>query len=139
MSGQPSKYNREYQKPITRKSGIRIVVRFDKPRQRVTRFIVQLQRLTNVFESTWETFAQIDHEPANPQGHDLYREGIHVDVYHHNGQRSKIKSVPTHASLPRPPIVLLHACKDYLIAYVDYWEHVAANPSHLGSSPPFNP
>lgn len=136
MAHQPSKYNNQYEFGVC--PGVRCAVRFDKPRKSVTRFIVQLQRLIGVAENHWKTFAQIDHEPRNPGGHDLYSEGLHVDIYHTDGTISTIQSIPTAQSLPRPTIVLLHRCKDYLCDYVDYFRQVAKNQTPLNSPPKFS-
>lgn len=132
MSDQPSKYARNYGVPI--EAGVRYVVRFDKRRGSITRFVVQLQRQTDAFEMDWRTFAQIDHEPNHVQGHDLYREGIHIDIYHEDGTSSKIRP-STGAPLPTPGGVLLNMCKDYLVDNAEYFRQAARKQIPLDSPP----
>lgn len=136
MAHQPSKYNTAYEFPV--QQGVRGVIRYDKPQGSVTRFVVQLQHLVDVFTNQWETFAQIDHEPRNPKGHDLYQEGLHVDIYHTDGTTSTIHPRPEQSSLPTPPIVLAYACKTYLCDHVDWFLAAADNQLALSSPPDFS-
>lgn len=138
MAHQPSKYNRNWSYPIqsTTQTPLRGVVRFDKPGKHVTRFAVQLQRQVDPVQNTYKTFAQIDHEPRTPQGHDLYQEGVHVDIYHIDGSTSKIHPTTT-SSLPGLPIVLMHACKDYLTTHHLYFIQAARNQIQPSSPPKF--
>lgn len=135
MAYQPSKYSNSHSFPV--RDDVIGVVMYDKRGGDITRFAVQLQRLVDVFEETWKTFAQIDHEPANPKGHDLYSEGLHVDIYHTDGQQSTIDCYGSGSSLPNPPVVLMYTCKTYLTDNIDYFIQAASNQIPLNSPPSF--
>ena len=112
--------------------GCRIVVRFDTTGGRLDRFVVQLQR-TDSAATGWETLAQIDHAPEDPNGHDVYSEGIHVDVYLPNGP--EITIWPRHGPLPRSSGALLRICADYLETHIDWFRAVAAGDRESDDPP----
>lgn len=108
----------------------RIVVRFDKVRGALDRFVVQLQ--LQKAPETWTTIAQIDHAPRDNNGHDLFVEGVHVDIYRQNGRQLKLH--PDHAGLPRKPGEVLRVCTDYLKNHVGWYRKV-----HEGTIEPKGP
>lgn len=127
-------YQRQY--PIHVKPGVQIMERFDKSGGSISRFVVQLQQLADTSRGIWKTFAQIDHDPRSPGGHNLYNEGIHVDIYHHDGTVSTINP-PQLSRLPHPPGRLLRGSRRYLIDNVDYFEQAASGRIGLSSPPRF--
>lgn len=132
MAAQPSKYNNAHQFQVP-KSGVRGVVRYDRSQRLVTRFAVQLQVIVDAFSDSWETIAQIDHEPGYPKGHNLYMEGVHVDIYHRDGTTSKLH--PQDNGLATSQQRLMYDCAEYLADHVD-WFLKAANNQTSGNSPP---
>jgi hypothetical protein len=108
----------------------RIVVRFDKERGSLDRFAVQLQAQAT---PAWKTIAQIDHAPRDANGHDLYVEGLHVDIYRRNGE--ELKLYPAHTSLPSDPGKLLRVCTDYLKGNVGWFWKVHRGHIEPGGPP----
>lgn len=48
-------------------------------------------------EDEWEMVARGDHQPQMSWGHDIRKEGLHIDVYE-NGQKAEVEHY--HASIP---------------------------------------
>lgn len=109
----------------------RIVVRFDKERGTIQRFAVQLQSSLSRY-STLESIAQFDHDPQSLGGHDIYREGLHIDVYHQDGSVTKLW--PNHPPLPASEGAILRRCVDYFKKHVEYFDQV-----HSGRIDPSDP
>lgn len=54
----------------------------------VSAFYVQLEMNLSPSkdsESEWTDIACFDHQPERERGHDVTREGLHLDIYHPNG------------------------------------------------------
>lgn len=69
-------YDREYTTPLSYRARRRIG--YSHNRGEVTRFVIQLEyRLTD----QWAEVVRFDHDPEKEQGHDVTREGVHMDVY----------------------------------------------------------
>ena len=111
-------------------TGFRLVSRFDTDAGEVTRFTAQLQKPREI--DTYETIPQLDHDPISPGGHDVYSEGIHIDVYRRNG--TDIKLWPSHAGLPDSRGKLLRWCSEYLEENAKWLGSV-----HLGVKEPTDP
>lgn len=63
---------------------VRIRTEFEKRRGVVMRFVVQLEYNSqpDVLEADdWRQVARFDHDPAAPGGHDVTKEGLHMDIY----------------------------------------------------------
>lgn len=136
MAWQPSKYGKQYEVDVS--PGVRLAVRFDTETGRISRFVTQLQwfQWTNWDSGVWKTLAQIDHEPGNPMGHDLYDEGLHIDIYYRDGGKTTIK--PRQPSrLHRPVGVLLRASKEYLETNESYFDQVSKRHISLSSPPQY--
>lgn len=72
----PRDYDREWTVGLGKNSRLRQA--HDTDQRDVTRFLVQLEyRLAG----EWATVVRFDHDPANPMGHDVTTEGVHLDVY----------------------------------------------------------
>lgn len=112
----------------------RIVVRFDKRNGVLERFAVQLQE-SDLAGDNWGTIAQIDHAPNDAGGHDLYAEGLHVDVYQEDG--STLKVYPRHGTLPQSSGALLRICSDYLEDHISWFRAVCAGNRDPDDPPKF--
>jgi len=88
----------------------RIGVGFDRPRDSRGRFLVQLQHGRG---RELRTIAQVDHDPESPNGHDVYAEGLHVDVYGQDGQ-ADTTLYPDHPPLSRNLGRVIRRCVRYL-------------------------
>lgn len=95
MTTSPSGYERDYLVPIPHDE-CWIALGFDVQRGRVQRFLVQLQAVAPDLELV-QQIARVDHNPANPAGHDVRTEGIHVDVVMADGREVTLyPDQPTH-------------------------------------------
>lgn len=112
-------------------STFRVVSRFDTDRGSVTRFAAQLQRGADT-QSGYQTMAQFDHDPAAENGHDIYEEGLHLDIYRRNGDDEKLH--PDHPPLPESRGRVLRSCKEYLHDNARWLAQV-----YLGVREPYDP
>lgn len=72
----PREYDREYTKPVSHRSRIRMG--YSTERGTITRFVAQLECF---LDSEWEPVVRFDHDPASVAGHDVTVDGVHKDVY----------------------------------------------------------
>lgn len=128
MSG-PNEYENVHTKSIEDTTQ-QVVARFDTDSGSIVRFVAQLQKRTTY--SNYETVAQFDHDPDSPGGHDIYEEGLHLDVYRADGPVVKI--YPSHPPLPRSLGVVLRNCTDYLREHSAWLMAV-----EIGAKSPSNP
>lgn len=112
-----------------------LTVGFDLERAHIPRFLVQLHY--QVQDSTgpvhWLAIARMDHNEASASGHDVYREGPHVDVVRRSMPTAHLQ-IP-HAGLPANRGALLRGCVDYLRHGVDYFVDVYEERREPGTPP----
>lgn len=77
----------------------------------VTAFVVQLYWWR---DGSWHLFAQFDHTPETPEGHDVTVEGIHMDVFR-DGEKHEVKTA-SHPGPSAPELALDYATR-YLETY----------------------
>lgn len=128
----PSGYDRHYT-VRTPRGDCTLGVGFDTTRGDVTRFLVQLQYGNTRVRSDSVAIARIDHNQADATGHDLYAEGLHVDLTKPDGTEIKVR--PPHSQLPPNGGNLIRTCIDYFRANVDYFVHVYRGTTHPKSPP----
>jgi hypothetical protein len=75
----PDGYDVSKRIPLHRQDCI-LTVGFDRDRERIPRFLVQLHYRTARDPLAWEEIARMDHNETSKGGHDVYQEGLHVDV-----------------------------------------------------------
>lgn len=68
----------------------------DKRRGSLIRWVVQLQRIRE-YPDDFPTIAQFDHNPMSEHGHDVFSEGLHIDLYLQDDKDVKI--YPSHPPL----------------------------------------
>lgn len=94
-----------------------LTVGFDREQGHIPRFLVMLHyQISSAPE--WEAIARMDHNETSTTGHDVYREGLHVDIV----RRSK-KTVHldiSHAPLPSSRGRVTRDCVKYLRRETDY-------------------
>jgi len=61
-------------------SNYHITVRLNRERGYIPRFLVQLQYQVDTDPVRWIEIARMDHNEMDPLGHDVYQEGLHVDI-----------------------------------------------------------
>ena len=101
-----------------------VTVGFDREGSRIPRFLIQLhyQRRTDPVE--WTAIARMDHNDTADEGHDVYEEGLHVDVSRREGET-------VHLQLRHPPLApdrggVIRRSTEYLIRegayFIDVYE-----------------
>lgn len=109
---------------IVWRSGCHITVGFDRTRAHIPRFLVQLhyqvQAPTDAFE--WRAIARMDHNELSTFGHDVYLEGLHVDVTRRTKPTVHLEIL--HETLPRSRGRVIRGCVDYFREHVDYFVDV---------------
>ena len=89
-----------------------LTVGFDREQGRIPRFLILLHYQTDTDPVRWGELARMDHNETAALGHNVYREGLHVDISRRSGRTVHI-DVP-HAPLPSNRGAVIRACVDYL-------------------------
>lgn len=74
---------RRYTKRVGDRSDVRIRTYFETLRGSVVTFLVKLEYNDG---DAWRTVAHFDHNPFGDDGHDVTVEGLHLDIYHADGE-----------------------------------------------------
>lgn len=115
------------------KSNCVLTVGFDRQPNHIPRFIVQLHYQINTNPIQWDAIARMEHNETAALGHDIYQEGLHVDV----ARRSQppVKLHPSHSPLPTSRGQVIRACTDYLDANAGYFIDVYGGDASPGAPP----
>lgn len=97
-------------------------VGFDRERNRIPRFLVRLHYQVSDDPVEWEAIARFDHNEAPNQGHDVYAEGLHIDISLPSGDWTKIH--PAHGGLPSNRGAVIRACVEYFDREAQYFVDV---------------
>lgn len=133
----PSGYDRSYSVNCHTQLNCQITVGIDIHAGDVVRFVVRLHYSPPEDPGQWETIARFDHNP-NPRagagvgGHNIYDEGLHIDVEPPSGTQ---KIHPSHGPIPRDGGVVVRSCVQYLQQQAQYFVDVFKGNTHPGSSP----
>ena len=120
-----------------RRSDCAITVGFDRRQGDIPRFLVQLHYQVATGPVTWQSIARMDHNKTAPDGHDVYLEGVHVDVHRRSG--STVHLGLRHAPLPTNPGTVVRGCVGYLDAEAEYFVDVFEGRHSPGSPPRWTP
>lgn len=113
-------------------SDCQIAVGFDRRSGEVPRFLVKLYHALSSHPLRWEPIARFDHNAADPTGHDIYAEGIHIDLERISGEAITVR--PYHQPLPRNRGIVIRWCVDYFERYADWFVEV-----YMGVKEPSDP
>jgi hypothetical protein len=118
-------------------SDCEITVGFDRHGDHIPRFLVRLHRFDPAGKSpddrldrrhvpggSWQTIGQFDHNEIDDSGHDIYEEGLYLDVYVPDG--TKLKLWPTIGGLDPNTGAVIRQCVNYLRREVDYFLDVSS-------------
>lgn len=94
------------------RSDCHITLGFDHEEQHIPRFLIQLHYQADTAPVRWEEIARIDHNETSSLGHDVYREGLHVDVSRETGDTVHLQL--RHAPLPPNRGVVIRRSAEYL-------------------------
>lgn len=104
MTDGPREYDREFTTPLRYRTRRRIGYTHD--RGEVTRFVVQLEYN---LDGEWREVVRFDHDPESDHGHDVTREGVHMDVYRNGEKVRKEELFP-----PMPASEALTAAEEHI-------------------------
>lgn len=116
-----------------RRRGCHLTVGFDREQGRIPRFLILLHYQADTDPVRWDELARMDHNETAALGHDVYREGLHVDISRRSGRTVHI-DVP-HAGLPSNRGMVIRACVDYFKQYAGYFIGVYEGDRSPGSPP----
>lgn len=133
MATGPTGFDRHFVVP-TERTDFRIGVGLDTDRGDVARFLVQLQLVDHRTLSTATQIARIDHNPANPGGHDLRSEGVHVDVVLADGAEVTMYATEGRHPVPAELGRVIQAAVEYFGRHLDFFHLV-----HRGEIDPTDP
>ena len=106
----PREYDRTIEKPVTHRAQILLALTFADDRsgegRSITRFAVQLEyRLGD----EWVEVVRSDHDPVSQHGHDVARDGVHLDVYR-DGEKYRVERIAG----PMDPASALTTAEEYI-------------------------
>jgi hypothetical protein len=116
----------------TGRSDCHLTVGFDQQRRHIPRFIVILH-YRPLGQTNWEAIARMDHNETSTLGHDVYREGLHVDIDRQSSPEVHLKL--KHGSLPASRGEVIRRCGEYFAREIDYFIDVYEE-NHSPGSPP---
>ncbi|WP_254824903.1 DUF7718 family protein [Haloglomus halophilum] len=111
-----------------------ITVGFDQQQNHIPRFLVQLHFLVTGSPPRWSEIARMDHNETSSIGHDVYSEGLHVDVARHSGPTVHLKI--RHSPLAPNRGKVIRGCVGYLQGNADYFIAVYEGQKSPGGGPP---
>lgn len=128
----PSGYDKHYTVETPRGDS-QVGIGLDTTRGAVDRFLVQLQYDISLRPRRSVAISRIDHNPTSIAGHDLYAEGLHVDVTLPDGSEGQVW--PPHSPLPEEKGSLIRACIEYYCSNVDYFVQVYEGKTRPNDTP----
>jgi len=114
-------------------SDTHLTVGFDREQGHVPRFLVMLHYRASTDPVVWGAIARMDHNETSTQGHDVYREGLHVDAARNTSRPVHLQV--RHAPLPPDPGVVVRKCVEYLRRNADFFIDVYEERRPPGSPP----
>lgn len=113
--------------------GCHLTAGFDRGRERIPSFLVLLHYRGDTDTDRWNEIARMDHNENNQLGHDVYKEGLHVDMSRRTG--STIHAGLSHGALPSSRGRVIRACINYFIENAQFYIDVFEGDRSPGSPP----
>ncbi len=110
-----------------------LTVGFDQEHGRIPRFLILLHYQANTDPVEWDEIARMDHNETAALGHDVYQEGLHVDISRLEGKTVHIDV--SHAPLPSSRGVVIRGCVDYFKQHIRYFISVYEGGQEPGYPP----
>lgn len=111
---------------------------FDRDGTDIPRFLVQLSYATSMYPTwDWIDIARFDHNETAPTGHDIYSEGIHIDV--RTPSRRYVTLRPSHDPIPPDKGIVIRWCIDYFEAHSQYFIDVFEGQTTPTNAPGWPP
>ena len=115
------------------RSDCHLTVGFDRERSRIPRFLVQLHYQVSTDPVRWKAIARMDHNETSVTGHDVYREGLHVDIDRRSSDTLHLHL--SHGPLPSNRGAVIRGCVDYFRREGDYFVDVYEERRSPGRPP----
>ena len=119
------------------RSDCHVTVGFDRRRQQIPRFLVQLHYQSSTMPVRWQEIARMDHNETSSTGHDIYDEGLHVDISRRTAPTVHIH-IP-HGPLPQNAGKVIRGCAEYLRQEADYFIDVFEGGRSPANPPNWRP
>ena len=119
------------------RSDCHITVGFDIQYTDIPHFIVQLHYQINTDPLQWTAIARIDHNETSTTGHDVYREGLHVDVARRAEREVHLQL--RHAPLPPDRGKVIRGGVEYFRREADYFIDIYEGRQSPGRPPRWSP
>lgn len=132
--GRPTGYDRSYIRTTSR-SDCLVGVGFSTESGRITAFLVDLQYSADAVIDGFTQIARFDHNESTVHGHDVRREGLHLDVERRSD--TKLRLWPAPDSIPRNLGLVVRQCLEYLIDNVDLFVQIYDGQRRPDSVPPW--
>ena len=110
-----------------------ITVGFDRRSRRIPRFLVQLYYRVSTDPIKWTWIARMDHNETSALGHDVYHEGLHVDVDRQSKRPVHLKLA--HSSLSSNRGDVIRRCVNYFKREAQYFIDVYEERRSPGRPP----
>ena len=110
-----------------------ITVGFDRKRGYIPRFLVQLHYQASTNPVRWTEIARMDHNETDPLGHDVYQEGLHVDVARRSADTVHLDV--RHGALATNRGMVVRRCVDYFKREAAYFVDVYEGRISPGGPP----
>lgn len=114
-----------------------LTVGFDQHQAHIPRFLIQLHYQVATDPVTWDAIARMDHNETAATGHDVYREGLHVDVARRSSPPVHLRL--SHTALPANRGKVIRGCVDYFRREADYFIDVYEERRSPGGPPAWSP
>lgn len=132
--GRPTGYDRSYVRATSRPDCL-VGVGLSTDAGRVTAFLVDLQFAADPSYGSFRQIARFDHNESTQSGHDVRREGLHLDVERRTGQ--PIRFWPAMVPVPSSLGPVIRACSGYLIRNADFLVDVYEGHREPETAPPW--
>lgn len=110
-----------------------ITVGFDKQGNHIPRFLVRLHYAIKFLPINWTSIARFDHNEKSASGHNIYDEGLHIDIKRKSAGDLTIH--PSHNPIPPNRGTVIRACVTYFQREADYFRDVYEG-NKSSSNPP---
>jgi len=110
-----------------------LTVGFDRYRGHIPCFLVQLHYRVETDPVSWMAIARMDHNEATGTGHDVYREGLHVDVARRTA--GWVHLTLPEIALPTSRGALIRECVEYFRREAAYFVDVYRERQEPGRPP----
>ena len=115
------------------RSDCQLTVGFEPASGPHPRFLIQLHYRPEKNSTAWRAIARIDHNETAATGHDVYQEGLHVDIDRRTSPGVHLDIIHTGLSASRGTVI--RAAVVYLRQYTDYFVDVYEERRAPGAPP----